>query len=784
MRHTRTTTTHQLLAAQRSRKQLDSLATLQGKNVSGTKFSKVSRIIPLSSMTVCFVLLLACSSSTLEQSPSFDLKIEQVTSGTKHHFFGYIGQCQTIPWNATGQYILGLEIDSINRMPKPEEAATIILIDTYDNNKIIRVDKTNAWNPQQGTMFYWNPLAAETQFFFNDRDVETGEVFTVIYDIKKRTRVHEFRFHDTPIGNGGVAADGSAWLGLNYGRLARLRLVTGYPEALDWSKDEVAPENDGIFIVDIRTGKKRLLVSYHQLEEKLLELKPDMKHSGLFINHTLWNRGADRVYFFVRSGWGDKPGDKNNVPCSINTDGTGLTLHETHIGGHPEWAEGNLLIGSEKGNDQNKDKQVFYNVDTRKIVGQLGDSKMFPKPEGDISLSPDGNWFVNGYKESTKNYYAVYRRSDSAFNRSEGIDKGSYSGDIRIDPAPRWNRTNDAILVPGIAENKTRQMFMIRVITSGESPKEIGMKSAINRDIIVTALGKTYLPPSDRIAISVNQYCDGDGGPSSRNTDAEHLVWKEEGYFKRNRDLGQVFLPEHDFHLDALVLRLGPSDNAVKAGAPGAELFLQFFEVNGEPRINDNGTPQGTDSKHGFSRNHRCDDFIDGVTYRSIRIARGGIFPALPPTTDKEGRSTGDKTATLQYLRFDLKRKDELVFEGGKRYAFMVGLIEPGPERAFALANCNAAKYNAPVSNMDKYDNYHDGWALRREGDGTIPPVMTGKPKPPDDATLFDKMVIESLFNPSADRFNLSPTSEGYPDVDTYRDLEFYLEVHLNKKEN
>ena len=69
-----------------------------------------------------------------------------------------------------------------------------------------------------------------------------------------------YRYEDTPIGNAGVAADGSAWLGLNYGRLARLRMVTGYPGAPDWSKDDSAPENDGIFIVDIQTGKKRLLV--------------------------------------------------------------------------------------------------------------------------------------------------------------------------------------------------------------------------------------------------------------------------------------------------------------------------------------------------------------------------------------------------------------------------------------------------------------------------------------------------------------------------------------------
>jgi len=311
----------------------------------------------------------------------------------------------------------------------------------------------------------------------------------------------------------------------------------------------------------------------------------------------------------------------------------------------------------------------------------------------------------------------------------------------------------------------------------------IGMSSAAHGDFSVTALGKKYTPPKGRVAIRGPKSWHGDGGPSIRNTDAEHLVWKEQGYFQRNRDVGQVFLPKQDIHLDAIVLRLGPSDNAVKAGAPGAELFLQFFEVIGEPRINDNGTPQGTDSKHGFSKNHRCDDFIEGVTYRSIHIARGGIFPKLPPTTDKKGKPTGDKTAILQYLRFDLTGKSELVFTGGKRYAFMLGLIEPGPERAFAVGNWNHAKRNAPPSNTDKYDTYHDGWALRREGDGTIPPLMTGKGKQPDDATLLKKLVKESLFNAPPARFGLSPTTAGYPDVDTYRDLEFYLEVHPDKNQ-
>ncbi len=413
-----------------------------------------------------FVLSLMCSSNKSEQVSLFDLKVEQVTSGTKHHFFGYIGQCQTIPWNASGRYILGLEIDTIDRMPMPEEAATVILVDTDQDNKILRIDKTYAWNPQQGTMFYWHPLAAESMFFFNDRDLKTGNVFTVLYDLEKKKRVHEYRFDDTPIGNGGVAANGKAFLALNYGRLARLRPVTGYPGTLDWSKDQRAPDKDGIFIVDIKTGKKRLLVSYRQLEEQLKKHNPDLEHTGLFINHTLWNRESNRIYFFVRAGWAGQGGERINTPCSIHADGTGLILHDKHIGGHPEWGEGNLLIGREGKN------QILYDVDTKKVVGQLGTSQMFPNPEGDISLSPSGEMFVNGYKKGNKNYYTVFRLGDGAFAMSEGLDKGTYGGDIRIDPAPRWNRTNDAILVPGIANNKTRQMFMIRLISTGD-PVEV-----------------------------------------------------------------------------------------------------------------------------------------------------------------------------------------------------------------------------------------------------------------------------------------------------------------------
>jgi len=81
-------------------------------------------------LAVFLVGILGCLKGYAEKTPLISLKVEQLTSGKKHHFFGYIGQCQTIPWNASGRYVLGLEVDRIDRMPNPDEASTVFVIDT------------------------------------------------------------------------------------------------------------------------------------------------------------------------------------------------------------------------------------------------------------------------------------------------------------------------------------------------------------------------------------------------------------------------------------------------------------------------------------------------------------------------------------------------------------------------------------------------------------------------------------------------------------------------------
>ena len=102
-------------------------------------------------------------------------------------------------------------------------------------------------------------------------------------------------------------------------------------------------------------------------------------------------------------------------------------------------------------------------MEKKEMGGEIGHKGVFPNPEGDVSYSPDGKWFVNGYKSGSENKWIIFRMSDGAHVQSEGIYKGSFEGDLRIDPAPRWNRTSDEILLPGIDENEVRQIFLLRV---------------------------------------------------------------------------------------------------------------------------------------------------------------------------------------------------------------------------------------------------------------------------------------------------------------------------------
>ena len=243
--------------------------------------------------------------------------------------------------------------------------------------------------------------------------------------------------------------------------MARLRPVTGYNESYDWTNGISAPNDDGIAIIDIKTGIKKILVSFKKIDEKLSSNGFDSEERNLFINHTLWSRDGNWIYFFVRAGWkADKDGREGlNVACSIKVDGSSFIVGHKFIGGHPEWSKGTEIIGSYK------DRQVVYDILKQKIIRKIGNNIIFPRPGGDISLSPNSVWLINGYNDKKGyNHYSILNLKSGEWIKTPSFNTGNYEKDLRIDPAPRWNHDNNQILVSGLNNDGIRQLYTISLL--------------------------------------------------------------------------------------------------------------------------------------------------------------------------------------------------------------------------------------------------------------------------------------------------------------------------------
>jgi len=79
-------------------------------------------------------------------------QVTPCTAGEKFHFFGYYDKSS---FDASGRYLLSLEVPPIKRYMEPEDTATIGMIDLKDKFKFIALTQTTAWNWQQGAQVAW-----------------------------------------------------------------------------------------------------------------------------------------------------------------------------------------------------------------------------------------------------------------------------------------------------------------------------------------------------------------------------------------------------------------------------------------------------------------------------------------------------------------------------------------------------------------------------------------------------------------------------------------------------
>lgn len=248
-----------------------------------------------------------------------ECKVESLTNGPKHHVFGFHDLIIT---NKKCDKYLSLEIDVMNRPQLPGEK---IGVGYVQGGEYVRVGETEAMNYPQGSRQQW--IADTDCFVVNNR---VGDVWGCdLYDTTDNHLID--RFESTAHM---VSKDGTKAYGLDYARLHRLG-VYGYIGLQDKYADDPAPSKSGIWVLDLKTKEKRLLVSVREVAEQgKCQILPNAHH---YITHLCLNPSSTRIAFLHRYPLPDGGGMSRLM--TIGVDGSNLRCIAQGFLSHYHWKD-------------------------------------------------------------------------------------------------------------------------------------------------------------------------------------------------------------------------------------------------------------------------------------------------------------------------------------------------------------------------------------------------------------------------------------------------------------
>ncbi len=379
-----------------------------------------------------------------------DAPIRAVTAGPKAHFFGYYDKC---PWDASGRYLLGMEIGYCDRNPEPGEPLTVGLIDTDDGNRFVELDRTLAWSWQQGTMLQWLGSAPDRRVVYNTLDEATVAYQAVIRDIIDGS------VRTLPRAIYALSLDGTQALTLDYERVNRLRPGYGYLMVPERDADDPAPTGKGIYQIDIESGRDRLILPLAEVAAR----DPDERFQGStqhWFNHLQFNPSGTR--FIVLHRW--KRPDRGwwTRLYTARPDGSDLRLHaDEGLVSHFDWRDDRTILAWARV----EGASGFFLIDVETNEATRFAPEVLTR-DGHCSYSPDRRWILNDtYPDRDRlQHLMVIRSSDrSVFEVGAFYLAPELRGPFRCDLHPRWNRDGTKVCIDSAHIDKTRQMYVVDV---------------------------------------------------------------------------------------------------------------------------------------------------------------------------------------------------------------------------------------------------------------------------------------------------------------------------------
>ena len=374
-----------------------------------------------------------------------------ITRGPKRHWFGYYDKLQFDP---SGRYALGMEVDFEHRSPNGEDVIRVGMVDLEDGDRWIELGESRAWCWQQGCMLQWIP-GSDREVVWNDRekdrfvcrvlDVRTGRARTIGYPVYA------------------LSPDGRTAVGVDFRRINHMRPGYGYAGIPDPNRDVLAPEDAGIYTVDLQTGEAKFIVSIAQVAA-IPDAHRDLSAAKHYFNHLLFNTDGSRFIFLHRCRQGG-PGFHTRMMTAA-VDGSDIyAVDQYGFTSHFIWRDPERILAWARHPSYGDAFYLFR--DRTQEVEVVGKGVM--KLNGHCTYLADTNWVLN-------DTYPVPRGDGSAqelylydVRRGERTELGAYrslpdySGEWRCDLHPRSSRDGRMITIDSVHGGGGRQIYLMDI---------------------------------------------------------------------------------------------------------------------------------------------------------------------------------------------------------------------------------------------------------------------------------------------------------------------------------
>jgi hypothetical protein len=397
--------------------------------------------------------------------------VRMVSDGSSHCFFGYYDKC---PWDQSNRYLLSHRILGA-QLPSGDSLATIGYCDAESGNEFIPLTTTDSWNWQQGSMLQWLENCSEKKILFN-RTTPQG-YGTVLFDIDR----NEERLYGRPLA--AASPQGDFIVSYNYGRLAVTHSAIGYfghPVNYDL---EPCPANDGLFFLDLETGKEALIFSYR--DASIFSPVDSMSRATHWFSHAAVNPNGDRVLFLHR--WSECVADENqwfHRLVTINPDGSDVKVlqssayplldghtndvwtyeYEKNVNqiSHPVWLDDNhILAWSTRNHRSRYHRYSDKSADVEEIGGHI------LRENGHFTCSPNKKWLLTDTYPDPNDFkrglLLFDMETEKMIRLGDFFADPSLTKDARCDLHPRWDREGKLICIDSVHEGVVRQLYTLDV---------------------------------------------------------------------------------------------------------------------------------------------------------------------------------------------------------------------------------------------------------------------------------------------------------------------------------